>query len=116
MRQVPNECSICLCEYSVGSDIVWSSNPQCDHVFHEDCIELWLMKQREGPLCPCCRRDFVIDPFDDMEVVGEISVSLDNPMDGSAAGGVPAIDGTIQTIELQDDASDHSENQGEQVA
>jgi len=22
------------------------------------------MKQREGPLCPCCRRDFVIDPFD----------------------------------------------------
>ena len=22
------------------------------------------MKQREGPLCPCCRRDFVIDPYD----------------------------------------------------
>lgn len=29
------------------------------------------MKQREGPLCPCCRRDFVIDPFDDMEAVLE---------------------------------------------
>jgi len=64
LRKVPNECSICLCEYTIGSDIVWSSNPQCDHVFHTKCIEQWLMKQRDGPLCPCCRRDFVIDPFD----------------------------------------------------
>ncbi len=22
------------------------------------------MKQRDGPLCPCCRRDFVLDPYD----------------------------------------------------
>lgn len=64
LRKVPNECSICLCEYNVGSDIVWSSNPKCEHVFHTSCIEQWLLKQREGPLCPCCRRDFVIDPFD----------------------------------------------------
>ena len=64
LRKVPIECSICLCEYTVGSDTVWSSNPQCDHVFHANCIEQWLMKQRDGPLCPCCRRDFVIDPFD----------------------------------------------------
>jgi hypothetical protein len=64
LRKVSNECSICLCEYTLGSDIVWSSNPQCDHVFHTNCIEQWLMKQRDGPLCPCCRRDFVIDPFD----------------------------------------------------
>lgn len=64
LRKVENECSICLCEYNVGSDIVWSSNPKCEHVFHTSCIEQWLMKQREGPLCPCCRRDFVIDPFD----------------------------------------------------
>ena len=64
LRLVQNECSICLCEYNVGDDVVWSSNPQCDHVFHETCIEQWLMKQRDGPLCPCCRRDFVIDPFD----------------------------------------------------
>jgi len=25
------------------------------------------MKQREGPLCPCCRRDFIVDPFDLIE-------------------------------------------------
>jgi hypothetical protein len=22
------------------------------------------MKQHDGPLCPCCRREFVFDPFD----------------------------------------------------
>jgi hypothetical protein len=64
LRQAPNICSICLCNYEVGSDVVWSSNQACDHVFHEQCIEQWLMKQREGPLCPCCRRDFILDPYD----------------------------------------------------
>lgn len=63
-RLVPNVCSICLSNYAVGNTIVWSSNEACDHVFHEGCILQWLMKQRDGPLCPCCRRDFVLDPYD----------------------------------------------------
>jgi hypothetical protein len=66
-RRVPGLCTICLCSYEVGSDIVWSSNAACEHVFHEQCIEKWLMRQREGPLCPCCRRDFVVDPYDAYE-------------------------------------------------
>ena len=74
LRRVPIECSICLTDYVVGSDVVWSSNPRCFHVFHTSCIEKWLMKQREGPLCPCCRNEFVIDPFD---TVGE-NVESDN--------------------------------------
>ena len=57
-------CSICLSNYYPGETIVWSSNEGCEHAFHEQCIFQWLMKQREGPLCPCCRRDFVIDPYD----------------------------------------------------
>lgn len=48
LRLVESLCSICLCNYEVGSDIVWSSNSACEHVFHEICIEQWLMKQREG--------------------------------------------------------------------
>jgi hypothetical protein len=115
MRQVPNECSICLCEYTVGNDIVWSSNPQCDHVFHEECIEQWLMKQREGPLCPCCRRDFVIDPFDDVEAADGIFLTLDN-LATDVVSGIPAIDRTMETIESQDYVSDHSGNRGEQEA
>jgi hypothetical protein len=63
-RLVSGMCTICLCTFDVGSDVVWSSNEKCKHAFHEDCIEQWLMKQREGPLCPCCRRDFIVDPYD----------------------------------------------------
>jgi hypothetical protein len=75
-RSVPNVCSICLCNYYPGNNVVWSSNDACDHVFHEQCILQWIMKQREGPLCPCCRRDFVLDPYD-ME---------DEDMDPAAVG------------------------------
>jgi hypothetical protein len=63
-RLVAGMCTICLCTFDIGNNIVWSSNTQCEHVFHESCIEKWLMKQREGPLCPCCRRDFIVDPYD----------------------------------------------------
>jgi hypothetical protein len=93
LRQVPIECAICLCEYDVGSDVVWSSNPQCEHVFHKNCIEQWLMKQRDGPLCPCCRRDFVIDPFDDAEALIE-TVPTDITDDSGVGANV-----TIQTID-----------------
>eukprot|EP00980_Cylindrotheca_fusiformis_P001275 scaffold333_cov133-Cylindrotheca_fusiformis.AAC.1 len=64
LRLVQNLCPICLCNYEIGTMIVWSSNEACEHAFHFECIEEWLMNQREGPLCPCCRRDFIIDPFD----------------------------------------------------
>lgn len=67
MRLVPNLCAICLSDYEVGEAIVWSSNLSCEHAFHTDCMESWLMKQRGAPLCPCCRQDFVVDPLDENE-------------------------------------------------
>lgn len=63
-RLVSGMCTVCLCTFEIGSDVVWSSNENCEHVFHQSCIENWVMKQREGPLCPCCRRDFIVDPYD----------------------------------------------------
>lgn len=61
---VPSCCAICLTNYEVGDDVVWSSNPACDHAFHGECIEQWLMRLRGELLCPCCRQEFVIDPYD----------------------------------------------------
>jgi hypothetical protein len=57
-RLVPPTCAICLVSYSPGCYVTWSSNPDCTHAFHRDCILMWLLKKEE-PLCPCCRREFV---------------------------------------------------------
>jgi hypothetical protein len=75
-RLVPNLCAICLSNYEVGETIVWSSNPSCEHAFHSSCIERWLLKQRGRPLCPCCRRDFVLDPLDKEETANAGRQSL----------------------------------------
>jgi len=79
-RPASGLCTICLCTFDVGSDVVWSSNPTCEHVFHADCILNWLLRQREGPLCPCCRRDFIIDPLDGLVV------SEEDPGDATTTG------------------------------
>jgi len=78
-RVVPIFCAVCLMEYEVSERVCWSSNKECTHVFHEDCILQWLVssgrtksKRRWFPdnlserrlmcyqlECPCCRQEFV---------------------------------------------------------
>lgn len=78
-REVPIFCAVCLGEFEVAEKVCWSSNTECTHVFHHDCMKNWLeasgkKKQRhqrfsENPTrrqvlnfsmeCPCCRQAFV---------------------------------------------------------
>jgi hypothetical protein len=30
-------------------------------------MEMWLLNQHEEPICPCCRREFLVDPYDLLE-------------------------------------------------
>jgi hypothetical protein len=79
-RSCPIFCAICLAEYEPSERVSWSSNPDCTHAFHEDCVVEWLVtlgrtkskhvrfleEPTEAQLlhyhleCPCCRQDFVI--------------------------------------------------------
>jgi len=58
-RLVPPKCAICLIYYEAGCYITWSSNQECIHVFHRDCILMWLLTKDE-PMCPCCRGAFIL--------------------------------------------------------
>ena len=58
-RSVPNCCAVCLMAYDPGETVVWSSNPDCLHAFHEECLLDWLVhSKQEGTPCPCCRQSF----------------------------------------------------------
>ena len=50
------ECPICLETFEEGQDLSRSQERRCQHTFHAECLELWLMK---GDDCPCCRVTFI---------------------------------------------------------
>lgn len=56
-RRVDAQCSICLGTYEIGSRVVWSSESECSHAFHEECMLQWLCKGKKK--CPMCRNWFV---------------------------------------------------------
>lgn len=45
------ECSICICEIEPGDSI--RHLPSCGHTFHRACIDLWLLRRADCPLCKC---------------------------------------------------------------
>ena len=51
-----NECPICLEVFEDGQDLSQSQKRKCHHMFHAECLELWLMKHDD---CPCCRVIFI---------------------------------------------------------
>lgn len=43
------ECAICLSDFQEGDRV--RTLPTCGHTFHKGCIDLWLVRQAECPLC-----------------------------------------------------------------
>lgn len=43
------ECSICLNEFEPGD--ICRRLPKCSHAFHRSCIDLWLLRRADCPLC-----------------------------------------------------------------
>jgi len=47
-------CSICLCDLSNYEKV---RKVKCGHIYHAECLEIWL---KEEKICPMCK-EFVID-------------------------------------------------------
>lgn len=62
IKTFSNSCVICLEEYREGDTITWSSNNNCCHAFHRDCLINYLVKVKEEDTypCPCCRQNFFL--------------------------------------------------------
>ncbi len=68
-KSVTNMCAICLDEYHEGDTIVWSSNKNCIHAFHRECLTKYLVKvkQQDAYPCPCCRQNFFFEQDEETE-------------------------------------------------
>ncbi|TKY58537.1 RING-H2 finger protein ATL29 [Spatholobus suberectus] len=60
------ECAICLLEFE--EDNMLRLLTLCCHVFHQDCIDLWL---RSHKTCPVCRRD-LDSPTEETQKCGDV--------------------------------------------
>lgn len=45
------ECSICLNDICAGDSV--RRLPGCSHTFHKACIDLWVLRRADCPLCKC---------------------------------------------------------------
>jgi len=63
-------CMICLEPYLIGDKVSYSKHNalQCRHIFHQECISDWLMRQDD---CPCCRTPFIMQPGADGSNINE---------------------------------------------
>lgn len=42
-------CPICLSDFAVGDKV--RSLPRCGHYFHQSCVDLWLLRRADCPMC-----------------------------------------------------------------
>jgi hypothetical protein len=54
------ECSICTLDFEHEEEV---SQLECHelHIFHKPCIDAWITKSKDNPLCPYCRAEIPED-------------------------------------------------------
>lgn len=95
------ECAICLTEFH--DDSVLRLLTVCYHVFHQECVDLWLESHRT---CPVCRRDLESPGIDFP------AKSPDNPPNSIAGAGSPTSE---VTVDIKDDLIDESNSENDTI-
>ncbi|PKU75174.1 E3 ubiquitin-protein ligase ATL6 [Dendrobium catenatum] len=67
------ECAVCLCEF-VDDDLL-RLLPICSHVFHRNCIDVWLDSH---VTCPVCRSNLAANPIPETD---HASIPVDQEVD-----------------------------------
>jgi Ring finger domain len=73
-------CPICLHNWASGDELAMGR--VCGHVFHRDCLKMWLSRNTS---CPCCRRDMEASEADWAAGRVEKSTPSVNPFGSSEA-------------------------------
>ncbi|XP_062084696.1 E3 ubiquitin-protein ligase ATL6-like [Humulus lupulus] len=85
------ECAVCLCEFK--DDETLRLIPKCDHVFHPECVDMWL---ESHTTCPVCRANLVPEPDESLHRL-ELLTEIDIESQNGAAVVEPAVEeGTIE--------------------
>lgn len=67
-----HECAVCLAEFQDNEKL--RMIPNCAHVFHIDCIDVWL---QNNPNCPLCRNSISISIPSHYPVPEDIDIDID---------------------------------------
>ncbi len=130
-------CVVCMNAFEVGQKISWSSNPECPHVFHNQCLLEWFVAvgtkdwkakavnhfesdvetiQKEickfPKHCPFCRRDFFLEERQG----AENNESNDNANTNDDGNDDISNDASIPTSISSYDSSEQAEEDLEQQA
>lgn len=90
------ECAVCLMEFEDEDTL--RLIPKCDHVFHPDCIDAWLVGHTTCPVCRCNLSEITVgEPVNDVVVsvnegaareeeysneIDEVNDSMEQPLHG----------------------------------
>ena len=53
-KNIDNKCVVCQYEFKNGDNV---TKLNCGHVFHTDCVDTWLSKNK---VCPMCHKEIVV--------------------------------------------------------
>uniref|UniRef100_A0A7N0TSW0 RING-type E3 ubiquitin transferase n=1 Tax=Kalanchoe fedtschenkoi TaxID=63787 RepID=A0A7N0TSW0_KALFE len=76
------DCPVCLTEFEEGEGV--KMLPSCQHLFHPECIDTWLLSRAS---CPVCRASRIFAAAEQEERVGgEVAMEMEAAADGGDGG------------------------------